>query len=248
MKPIDVEIRHLQGWDELESCVELQRITWGGDWRDLVPPLLLKVAVEAGGVLGGAFQDGSLVGFVFGLAGTREGRPIHWSHLLAVAPGARGRGIGGALKHWQRDRVLAARVDRMFWTYDPLRAGNAHLNLTKLGVTVVEYVEQMYGTEIDTAFGSDRLIVEWDLTGSRTGSGGDMYADTIVDPDTGDLPSTGVVGIGVPEDLDLLLADDEGRARAWRAASRRAFRQYLSAGWRVLGFTRRPRPHYLLSP
>ena len=33
----------------------------------------------------------------------------------------------------------------MYWTFDPLVARNAHLNLNKLGAPVEEFVENMYG-------------------------------------------------------------------------------------------------------
>ena len=73
---------------DYEACVALQLATWGRHFRELVPPALLKVTQKVGGIAAGAFdhRDNSMVGFVFGLTGLQDGEPIHWSHMLAVAP------------------------------------------------------------------------------------------------------------------------------------------------------------------
>ena len=57
----------------------------------------------------------------------------------------------------------------MYWTFDPLVAKNAHLNLNLLGARVVEYVRDMYGTTtspLHNGLATDRLIVVCD-TGPR---------------------------------------------------------------------------------
>ena len=41
----------------------------------------------------------------------------------------------------------------MFWTFDPLVARNARLNLTKLGATVDEYELGFYGVMSDELHG-----------------------------------------------------------------------------------------------
>lgn len=152
-----ITIRHLSGADELDACVGMQREIWA-DW--VVPYPLLLVAQKTGGVLAGAFEDdGPLLGFVFGMAGLVAGEMVHWSDMLAVRSEARGRGIGRALKKFQRETVLALGIKTMYWTYDPQVARNAHLNLNVLGAQVTEYVPDMYGP------GTDRFIVRWHLDG-----------------------------------------------------------------------------------
>ena len=68
----------------------------------------------------------------------------------------------------QRDLVRAVGVETMHWTFDPLVARNAHLNLTRLGARAIEYVPDMYGTNtgspIHGALPTDRVIVAWDLS------------------------------------------------------------------------------------
>ena len=57
-------------------------------------------------------------------------------------------GLGTRLKLYQRELLLAAGVGEVRWTYDPLEARNANLNLNHLGVEVAEYVEDMYEGEM----------------------------------------------------------------------------------------------------
>src|SRR6201999_2681869 len=109
----------------------------------------------------------------FGLTGVRGGRLVHWSHMLAVAPGARDLGLGTRLKLFQRDLLRELGVLSVLWTYDPLEARNAHLNLNRLGAEVVEYVEDMYagemGSDLAEGIGTDRFIVDWRIDGEPGG-------------------------------------------------------------------------------
>src|SRR5690606_25254718 len=99
-----------------------------------------------------------------------EGRLSHWSDMLAVRPEMRGRGLGIELKRFQRDAVLALGVEEMLWTFDPLRAGNAHLNLNKLGAVVRAYRADMYGatgSPLHDGMGTDRCVAFWPLGHER---------------------------------------------------------------------------------
>lgn len=161
-----LEIRHLRTHDDFAACVQLQHDTWGATFSECVPAAILKVSQRIGGVCAGAFDArGRLLGFVFGMTGVEHGRLVHWSDMLAVRPELRDQGIGRRLKEFQRDTLLAIGVERIYWTYDPLVARNAHLNINRLGVQVVEYVPDMYGSETDSVLhrgiGSDRFVVAW---------------------------------------------------------------------------------------
>ncbi|HEX9631185.1 MAG TPA: GNAT family N-acetyltransferase [Gemmatimonadales bacterium] len=215
-----------------------------------MPPALLQVSRKMGGIVAGAFDGDRLIGFVYGITGVRDGAVAHWSHMLAVTEAWRDRGIGRRLKAYQRTELLAAGITRMFWTFDPLVARNAHLNLERLGVRVVEYVRDMYGdnpmSRTDSVIGSDRFVVEWALdnatrTGSRNGgterSAGDGDVPrirTASDP----LPDVPRVAIAVPPDIQALKQRHPGAALAWRASTRRAFEHYLARGYAVTGFAR----------
>jgi len=245
-----VETRPLTTEVEYEACVDLQRATWGSDFRELVAPALLKISQKIGGVCAGTFHDGKLLGFVYGLAGYVDGQPLHWSHMLAVREDHRDQGIGKMLKEYQREQVIAGGVDRMLWTYDPLVARNAHLNLNRLGARVLEYVPNMYGenpmSRTDSVIGTDRFIVEWDLTSGSTSSDPSLPRDaaviTVASTDnvdeTPEFPEDQTVLVEVPEDIQKLKLTAPNEAQAWRILLREAFLRYGELGYSIAGLAR----------
>lgn len=161
-------VRHFASLDDYRACIALQEEVWGDGFSERVPTAILKVGQELGGVSAGAFDPrGRLDGFVFGLTGLDgDNEPVHWSDMLAVRADVAGRGLATRLKWFQRRVVLDRGVTRMLWTFDPLRARNAHLNLNKLGAVVREYRENMYGetdSELHRGIGTDRFVALWRL-------------------------------------------------------------------------------------
>lgn len=247
-----IVIRPVESLEEYAACVRLQRQTWGEGFADVAPASLLMVTQKIGGVCAGAFDaSGRLLGFVFGLTGIRDGRPAHWSHMLAVEPAARNMGLGRRLKAFQREQLLSIGVERVFWTFDPLVARNAHLNLTRLGAEVVDYVAEMYGQtgSLLHVLGTDRLIVAWPIgeprvarvleTGGAPSPVDDGAAPVVTPAGAGAEPNLApapVVRITVPSDIDVVRAESEDRALHWRDSTRRAFLWYLGRGYRVVGF------------
>ena len=161
----DIEIRPLTSLAEFTACVALQKDVWGANFEDVIPTALLQVVSHIGGIIAGAFTaDGELIGFVFGLNGSRNGQTIHWSHALGVRESARNAGVGRMLKEHQRAELARRGISTLYWTFDPLMAKNAHLNLNRLGARVIEYVENMYGTTgspLHHGLATDRLVVSW---------------------------------------------------------------------------------------
>ncbi|MDH3496232.1 MAG: GNAT family N-acetyltransferase [Gemmatimonadota bacterium] len=254
--PDTLVIRALASHADFDACVRLQRATWGDDFRELVPPAMLQIAQKLGGIAAGAFAGDRLVGFVYGLTGLLDGRTAHWSHMLAVDPACRDQGIGQRLKAHQRDAIRALGIDRIFWTFDPLVARNAYVNLTCLGARVTEYVRDMYGdnprSRTDSVIGSDRFVVVWDVIGGRDGHDRTPVAPaasavsvTTADPATpavaDPFPESPLVTIAIPDDIQALKQTAPNTARAWRAATRGAFEHYVGSGYRVGGFARDPR-------
>ncbi|MGW4928047.1 GNAT family N-acetyltransferase [Agromyces sp. NPDC004153] len=110
------------------------------------------------------------LGAALGFLGWNDGLHIH-SHMNAVDPAARGRGIGLALKLRQRAICLAHGVDEVRWTYDPLIRRNARMNLVRLGAEVIAFLPDFYGELDDAITGadrSDRFEVRWRLASPRT--------------------------------------------------------------------------------
>lgn len=248
----DIDVRHCETAADFAACVRLQKLTWGEGYRDVVTASLLKVSRRVGGVVAAAFlETGEAAGFVFGLTGVNGGgRPTHWSHMLAVAPAYRDRGVGRRLKRFQWDALRAMGVETAQWTFDPLVARNAHLNVNRLGVEFEEYVPDMYA---DTgsglhAFGTDRFVVSWRID-DRVGPGAGRIPARpeapVVNVDSGGTPlcvprdvSEPAVRIEIPADIEALLARDIEALREWRTSTRAAFLRYLAKGLRVTGFVR----------
>lgn len=256
----DLSIRPLRTSAEFSSCVEAQRRIWGAGFADVAPASLLQISQKVGGLTAGAFMsdDSTLVGFVYGLTGIRDGRLSHWSHMLGVVPEHRGRGIGQKLKHFQRRFVSELGVEEIRWSFDPLMAGNAHFNLNLLQVQIESYEPEMYGeTGSDLHFlGTDRFVARWDLTTDHRGStdnarGVDLGSPSDVrelplanalpgrdcpDPAFGN-PAPRRLRIEIPRDVLRIQEEDPELAFAWRQSTRAAFRQCLRAGYRVAAFT-----------
>ena len=256
-------IRPFGTTEEYRACVDLQEQTWGRGFSERVAPAILKVSQILGGVASGAYDArGRLVGFVFGMTGQRDGEVVHWSDMLAVVPEARDSGLGRQLKAYQRDEVLARGVEKMFWTFDPLQARNAHLNVNKLGIVVREYAENMYGdtdSPLHRGIGTDRFVALWLLSSQRVR---DRVAGVAPDPLNAACPmalaavevegehprpsvpdtslGTETVGIVIPSDIGTMMDEDLSLAVEWRHATRAAFLHYLAAGYEVTGFRRGP--------
>ena len=81
---------------------------------------------------------------LLGFLGWHDGLHLH-SHMNAVDPAARGRGIGLALKLRQRALCLEHGVAEVRWTYDPLIRRNARMNLVRLGAEVIAFHPDFYG-------------------------------------------------------------------------------------------------------
>jgi predicted GNAT superfamily acetyltransferase len=240
--PDGTVLRPLATHDERADAVLLQEETWGVGFTEKVAAAILMVGAKIGGVSAGAFApDGKLLGFVFGLTGVKDGHLVHWSDMLAMRPAAQRRGIGAALKKYQRDCCRAIGVETMYWTYDPFVARNAQLNLNKLGATIAEFVPDMYGSRTNSrvhgALGTDRFVAAWPVSTEPVPMSSDprLLAGVPVAGD-GPLPDAPQVAVPIPADYFALLDNDFDRARAWRASARRAFLHYLGAGYHVSAF------------
>lgn len=241
-----VTIRRVSTLPEYEECVLIQRETWGAQFTESVPATILRIAQEVGGVTAAAFDaDGAMLGFVFGITGVRDGQLSHWSDLLAIRMGARDMGLGKRLKAYQRELLVPIGVRTMYWTFDPLVARNAYLNLAQLGARVVEYRVNFYGDDtgsvIHAALGTDRFIVAWQLDPVVTPNLPDaLWANAPIVNTNMSVARTDVprVRIAIPDDIFVALDADPALAIHWREHTREAFTTYLAHGYSIVGFLR----------
>ena len=185
-----------------------------------------------GGVAVGAFEElsGKMLGFALSfVAPTRLPNALgglsHHSHMAAVTENYRGLGLGAQLKRAQRDVVLARGYNLMTWTFDPLEARNANLNVRKLGCICRTYERNLYGTMADNLnadLPSDRFEVEWWLDHHRP-----IFAE-----------NQPVREIEIPTDFQAIKKDGIQKAREWRMRTREQFEQAFNAGYVVTAFTR----------
>ena len=261
-------IRMLSSLEDYEQAVNLQDETWGAGFSDRVPAAILRVGQKVGGVSAGAFDgNGTLVGFVFGLTGVRDGKLVHWSDMLAVRESARGHRLGERLKIFQRDVVRAIGVEKMLWTFDPLVARNAHFNLNRLHASIAEYVPNFYGSNTGSPLHgnlpTDRCVAEWmfapktdSSARGTTVNGSDMpFVTTVADAQgVRSVPSfvdAQCVHVPIPSDIEPILKSNQQTALAWRLATRAAMMHYLTRGYRVSAFRRAvdgELPAYELTP
>ena len=203
-------------------------------------------------MLVGALDGDEVVGFVFSIAGLRDRVPLHWSELMGVLPDYRNHGLGRRMKLKQRELCLSAGVDRIEWSYDPMVARNAHFNINRLGVEIVDYIPDFYlhtGSKIHT-LKMDRTIAAWNLDSAEVIARLDTRiaplpsddAAILNNPDGStklDSLAPGVpVRVEIPADIWAVAADDHEAANAWQAGVRASFTNALAAGFTVTGFYR----------
>jgi len=230
----NITIREISDVGEMRAVEELQKEIWGIPDLDVVPLTHLIAAKAAGGVLIGAFDRQTLVGFVYGFVALEDGEIAHHSHMLAVKHAYRNLHLGYKLKLAQREAVLAQDINLITWTFDPLQSLNAYFNFTKLGVISNRYVINFYGEEAASFLhqtGTDRFWVKWLLTSERVVQRLKTTKPTLANP-------SGKLLIEIPGDINTLQQQDPELAVEWRQRTRREFTDAIEAGHTVLDFYR----------
>jgi len=243
-----LEIRQVRTIEEYDACVHLQRDVFGLPDLEISPRRHLIVSEQAGGWTLGAFVGSRLVGFVHHLAAVRGHEIFGYSHMMAVAADVQNQGVGAQLKWAQRARALSEGRDFIKWTFEPVRARNAHFNLNRLGVIVRSYAVNFYGTDYGTnpaeraagplGMDSDRLFASWELKSPRVAALAERREVSVGEP-------AGVIEI--PNDFAGLLKSNPAAAKAEALRIREEFVRAFSAGLICRAFERDDkRPKYLL--
>ena len=261
------EIRPIERLEQLHACEAVAKLVWQVDDREIVPASHLRSLAHGGGLVAGAFLDGALVGFTVGfLARHDEDVDVGFhSHLMGVLPEHRRAGVAHALKWFQRRWCLERGLPWITWTFDPLQATSAHLNLERLGAVGERYARDYYGSLGGVRFGSlptDRILMRWSLDDERVQrlarsaqARQDGAAAAALDPAPSDDPAWALpveadgapgdprldvrapwIRVAVPTAFEPLLYQDPARAEAWRLAVRRAMETYMGRGYRAVRF------------
>ncbi len=237
----EIEVRHCATLAEYAACVRLEHLTWGGEIA--VPSAVFVVAHHTGGQVLGAFHGTEMIGFTLALAGVRAGKPFLHSHMTAVLPEYRDRGVGRRLKLLQRDDALARSIDVIEWTFDPLELKNAHFNFVRLGAVARRYIPNCYGvteSPLHAGLPTDRLVAEWWLASERVKS---ILAERA-------LPaSSSAVRVPIPANLAEVKAADITAAARIQTEAREQFHRWFAQRYVATGIERRGASNdYILEP
>jgi predicted GNAT superfamily acetyltransferase len=230
----EIIIRECVSIDDFQRCIELERLVWKDDDIDIMPIRLYMISKNCNAPTFGAFKSsGQLVGFVHTSIAILDGQAVYHSHLAGVIEELRHRDIGFKLKLAQRQHAIAAKVQMIFWSFDPLQSRNAHFNLNKLGAIIRTYKENYYGEGVSSVFDShlpsDRVIAEWWIQSPH-----------VIDVLTGNRPKVDLpIGVvEIPDNIDAIRDQSLEDHKTWRLRVREDFLRALEQGHIARGFTR----------
>lgn len=248
----DVVLRDLTTLPEFATAGELIRRVWGtAADRSPLNVQQLPAMAHAGCQISGAFLGEEMVGATMAFLGLEGHTTILHSHVTGVAPDHQGRGLGIALKRYQRQWCLDRGIGVVTWTFDPLVLANDRFNLVRLGARGVAYLRDFYGRmgdELNRDDPTDRLVARWVLDAPEVLAA--LGPDPVAPVADADLLATGaevaVVDdeglpvvcatsaptrlVAVPADVVDLRRDDPERSARWRAAVREALEAALADG------------------
>jgi len=241
---LGVTLRPAVDLSDAETCVGLQRDVWGLSDLEVTPAIQLVATCRAGGSLILAEVGRRVVGFAYAFPGLDRGEGYLHSDMLGVLPRYRGRGVGLALKRAQREAAIAAGIRRISWTFDPLQARNARLNLRRLGAIAEEFLPNLYGvtsSALHHGLPTHRLLVNWHLDAAPAPVSEDPGEEELPDlPRLGNAPE-GALSSGnrrllveLPRDLDTLARTDPEAAASWHGRVCRALELGLQRGYRAI--------------
>lgn len=223
-----IQVRELDNLQDQDFGRNIFDITWSMDAGTEITPNLLQAMVHSGSYLSGAFIDNKIVGAAFAFPATNGGLHLH-SHMTAVLPEFRDKGVGYALKIDQWNWAKKKNYSHLSWTFDPLVRRNAKLNIAKLGVDISAYHPNFYGDMPDALNAgdeSDRLMVSW-----RTDIDAPKARELITKPETGDIL------IEIPEDIVAIRTKNQSESMKWRRQVREQFLAAFEKNGKVIGFS-----------
>ena len=223
-----IQVRRLETLTDQTLGRQIFDQTWAMDSGTEITPNLLQAMVHSGAYLSGAFIDEKCVGAAFAFPATTEGLHLH-SHMTAVLDEYRDKGIGYSLKIDQWNWAKKNNYKEITWTFDPLVARNAKLNLIKLGVDISAYYPNFYGDMPDALNAgdeSDRVMASWKVAGDPP-----VTKRVITNPNQADTL------IKIPEDIVSIRNKDISENLKWRHKVREEFMRAFEKGGKVVGFS-----------
>ena len=225
---LQVQIRKLETLIDQNLGRDIFDETWEMDAGTEITPNLLQAMVHSGAYLSGAFIAEKCVGASFAFPATTTGLHLH-SHMTAVLDDYRDQGIGNSLKIDQWYWAKKNNYKEITWTFDPLVARNAKLNLIKLGADISSYYPNFYGDMPDglnAGDESDRVMASWKVVGEQP-----VAKSIITNPNESD------VLIKIPGDIVAIRSENISENLKWRHNVRDEFMRAFEKGGKVVGFS-----------
>lgn len=256
LKEYMIDIRVLHTIPELEAAVDVQIGVWGLHPRNAVPSSIMHVMTLQGGLVLGAYEADLMVGVLVALPAQHNGKWILWSHMTGVHPRYQRRGIGVALKRFQREWALTQGYHRIGWTVDPLQRGNAHFNFHLLGQDAAlisnTYHINFYGEmndNINRGIPSDRIEAMWCVDQRSLHEPLDSEAPMLLSVGDDLQPVRAIhvqqweastVRVAIPRSLDIVRSKAAEAVLAWRLALRETLGEAFTNGYRIVDFSSTP--------
>ena len=246
-------VRPLSSPSEYEEAEKVQVSAWGmtGDVRP-TPKEVMIAMHDNGGLALGAFDGKRMVGFAIMMAAYLRDTSYLYSHMTGVIPEYQSKGVGYLLKQKQKEAAAERGVGLIAWTFDPIIAKNASLNVGKLGTILRNYHVDYYGEmrdSINYGWPTDRVLAEWYLhpgTVPKSVDAGQPYSPLKT---AGTEPYPRCVDwavarrakrafVRIPGDIVELKRKDGSEAIRWREATREVFKAYFGAGYSAVSLVR----------
>ncbi|MDN5585463.1 MAG: hypothetical protein L0G69_02760 [Brevibacterium sp.] len=241
-----IEVREIHTAAEAAEAALLLDEVWSVDetGTNVLEPGLIVAFAHAGNYVSAAYsldEPDEMIGVTIGFFGQPLGTLMH-SHIAGVRHEVIGRGAGSAMKLHQRLWCLNLGITEMTWTFDPLVARNAYFNFQRLGVGMVEYLEDFYGQMrdgVNAGQASDRMVVSWPLdkpARSTLAEADDAFeclrSDDTGEPVVAEVPKEAkMVSLDIPSDIEALRGQDAELASRWRMALRDSLTALVADGW-----------------
>jgi predicted GNAT superfamily acetyltransferase len=238
---LNITYRELDKYTELDECVSLQKEVLGLPHQNTIPSLLLNVYTRKTpktGIILGAFSKekgkNKLIGFIMSIAGI-ENHSLY-GVIIIIKKDFRSQNVGIELFLRTREIAIKNNITDFYGIFDPLEGNLAKLYFNKLGMTGIEYEQEVHRLT-NTDLPNDKVVLHWKLNSKNTIQKINRHlkkksADEIIKTHpivtSNNRPDSNVVLLKIPDDFLKLKHYDQLKAIKWRKETRELFNTYLN--------------------
>lgn len=182
------------------------------------------------GLTFGAYVDGELIGGDVFFASLIQGRV--YGHLVCLKPAYRNKNVGTRFILETFDYMKERGVKEVFWTFEPLDAGNSTVYINNLGGKATEYISDYIIIEdvINSGVPLDRMVCEVDFLHHKEDLSEPMDLNEVLNtyPLIGskNFKEEKRILLEIPDDYKSLKARNLEEATKVRLASRKLFFEF----------------------